>query len=48
MIEKSLTLQIRVSEKMKADIEEIAEKRGMTISDYVRYIITKDLENQRQ
>jgi antitoxin component of RelBE/YafQ-DinJ toxin-antitoxin module len=48
MIEKSLTLQIRVTEKFKQAIEEIAEKKGMTISDYVRYIIQKDLENQRQ
>jgi len=39
-------INIRLSEDIKKKVEEKAEKHGMTLSEYVRYLITKDLKEE--
>ena len=41
-------IQIRVSRKMKAFMENRAREKGMTISEYVRSLIHKDFETQEE
>ena len=40
---KSTHLQIRISEDMKRKFEVLATEKGMTISEYVRYLMLKEL-----
>jgi antitoxin component of RelBE/YafQ-DinJ toxin-antitoxin module len=39
-------LQVRIPRKMKTLMENRAREKGMTISEYVRFLIHKDLETQ--
>jgi hypothetical protein len=39
-------LQLRVPRKMKPLIEKRAREKGMTLSEYVRFLIHKDLETR--
>ena len=43
---KNSTFQIRISDKLKSDIEERAEFFGVTPSDYVRGLILEDLKKE--
>jgi sialic acid synthase SpsE len=39
-------LQLRIPRKMKPLIEKRAREKGMTLSEYVRFLIHKDLETR--
>jgi hypothetical protein len=39
-------LQVRVPRQMKALMEQRARKKGMSISEYVRFLIHRDLEGE--
>lgn len=41
---KNEYLRIRVNGKLKADIYKEAQSKGMSISEYVRYILRKEVE----
>ena len=47
MIEKNLTLHVRITEQMKKEIEALATKKGMTSSDYIRYLIIKETDKEK-
>lgn len=40
-------IAVRVTNKFKAEFKKIAESKGMTLPDLVRYILTQYLENER-
>lgn len=40
-------IAVRVTNKFKQEFEKIAESKGMTLPDLVRYILTQYLENER-
>lgn len=42
---KDAKINIRVTEDIKKQIEIKAEKLGMSVSEYVRFLILKDVEN---
>lgn len=37
-------LQIRLPEKLKNQIKEYADKKGMSVSEAVRYVMRKEVE----
>lgn len=41
---KDAQINIRLSADMKKQLDEKAENAGMTSSEYVRYLITKELQ----
>lgn len=43
-MDKTENINVRISEKVKAQILLRSSELGMKISDYIRYLITKDLE----
>ena len=40
-------INIRLTEDIKKRLEEKADKSGLTISEYVRYLILNDLEKDK-
>jgi|GEM_PF-7100041 len=38
-------LSVRVTNKFKEDLEKIAEDKGMTLPDFIRYVLTDYKEN---
>lgn len=42
---KDAKINIRVSEDIKKQIEVKAKNLGMSVSEYVRFLILKDVEN---
>lgn len=46
--DKSAKFNFRVSERLKAQALERAMDLGMNMSDYIRYLITKDIEENRR
>lgn len=44
---KTTTLQIRLTEQEKEIIKEAAKKRGLSISDYLKQCVNKDLEQEK-
>lgn len=44
---KTTTLQIRLTEQEKEIIKEVAKKRGLSISDYLKQCVNKDLEQEK-
>lgn len=44
---KDAKINIRVSEDIKKQIEIKAKKLGMSVSEYVRFLILKDVENSQ-
>ena len=47
-MDKTENINVRVSEKVKVQILLRAAELGMKISDYIRYLITKDIEESRK
>lgn len=45
-IQKEL-IAVRVTNKFKQDFEKIAEEKGITLPDLIRYILTQYLEKYR-
>lgn len=45
---KTTTLQIRLTEQEKKITKEAAQKRGLSISDYLKQCVNKDLERENQ
>jgi predicted DNA binding CopG/RHH family protein len=43
---KESKINIRVSTDIKKQVEEKAAKLGMAVSEYIRYLILKDLEQK--
>jgi predicted DNA binding CopG/RHH family protein len=43
-VKKDISLQVRVTVYMMERLEEKASRMGMTVADYVRYLIQKDSE----
>lgn len=43
---KDSQTNIRLTEDIKNQLKEKAEKKGMKISEYIRYLILKDLEKK--
>ena len=41
-------LAVRVTEKFKKQLEDIAEKKGMTLPDLHRYILTKYIDSNNE
>lgn len=41
---KETRVYIRVSDKQKAAIEARAQQKGMTVSEYIRYLTLLDIE----
>lgn len=41
---KVCTIGVRVTEEFKKNISLIAEKKGLTTSEYLRYLLIKELE----
>jgi len=39
-------IAVRVTSKFKTDLEKVAEEKGMTLPDLVRYILTDYKENR--
>ena len=40
-------ITIRVTEDIKDKVKEYAEKRGMTLTQYIIYCINKDIDEQK-
>lgn len=40
-------ISVRVTNKFKSEFERLAEEKGITLPDLVRYILTQYLENER-
>lgn len=40
-------ISVRVTTKFKSDYEKLAEVKGMTLPDLVRYVLIQYLENER-
>lgn len=40
-------IAVRVTNKFKKEYEKLAESKGMTLPDLVRFILTQYLENER-
>ena len=40
-------ISVRVTNKFKKEYEKLAESKGMTLPDLVRFILTQYLENER-
>ncbi len=47
-MDKTENINVRISEKVKAQILLRSNELGMKISDYIRYLITKDLEEHQK
>jgi len=47
-MDKTAKINFRVSERLRKQVEERAAELGMKISDYIRYLITKDIEESRR
>ena len=47
-MDKTAKINFRVSEKLRKQVESRAAELGMKISDYIRYLITKDIEESRR
>lgn len=45
---KNATLQIRLTEEEKQTIKDAAEKRSLSVSDYLKYCVNKDLQNDKE
>lgn len=45
---KDAKINIRVSEDIKKQIEVKAKNLGMSVSEYVRFLILKDVENSKK
>jgi len=43
---KDSQTNIRLSETIKNKLKEKAEEKGMNVSEYIRYLILKDLEEK--
>lgn len=46
-MDKDTRINIRVSEKMKEFAKKRCEEIGMNLSDYIRYLIMKDVDNKK-
>jgi hypothetical protein len=46
--QKVAQLSVRVTNKFKKDLELLGESKGMTLPDFVRYILSSYLENERK
>lgn len=46
-MDKSKTLQVRLTPEMMAYLQEKSEKEGSWVSDYVRGLIEKDMNTSR-
>lgn len=42
---KQTTIKLRLNEEMKKFVEVQSSKKSMTISEYIRYLISKEGEN---
>jgi antitoxin component of RelBE/YafQ-DinJ toxin-antitoxin module len=47
-MDKTAKINFRVSERLRKQVEARAAELGMKISDYIRYLITKDIEESRR
>ena len=45
--ERKIDFKFRVSEKEKADIEEMADDMGLTVSAFLRYLVAKERKEKR-
>jgi hypothetical protein len=45
--QKSSQISVRVTNKFKRELEFISEEKGMTLPDFVRYILITYLESER-
>jgi len=41
---KDYNLQVRITDTMKGIVEQQARKKGLTVADYIRYLIMRDYE----
>jgi len=46
--QKTAQISLRVTNKFKKEFEKIAESKGMTLPDLIRYILTQYLESERK
>jgi antitoxin component of RelBE/YafQ-DinJ toxin-antitoxin module len=42
---KTEILKLRISEQLKHQAEEMANKKQMSISEFIRYLIQKEVDN---
>lgn len=47
MAKKETTLTIRITDDMRKQLDELAERKGTTTSDYLRYLIFSEIEKQK-
>ena len=47
-INKTKTIIIRATEEQHAAVKKAAEKRGLTISEYVRFLLINELEGRNK
>ena len=50
MVEKrqqKALISIRVTNKFKDEFDKLAESKGMTLPDFIRFILTQYIENER-
>lgn len=45
---KNTQITFRISETIKKEIQEAADKRGMNVADFVRYAVMKQVEEDRK
>ena len=47
-INKNTYIKVNVSTKLKKQVQNVAESKGLSVSDYIRYQVCKDIEKQKQ
>lgn len=44
---KDTYIKVNISTKLKKQVQSVAESKGLSVSDFVRYQVTKGIEDQR-
>lgn len=46
-MKKEIKLQVRITKDLKDELDIQAQKKHISVSDYVRYLIIKEIENKK-